>query len=619
MDNTIQTPTETISAPETEASVKPSQDQVNEALGLLGQALKALSRLGIIDLTQANAQTAAVPPVTTPSPSSAAWVPQRGVGGRFLKRDGTATPPAEKAPKPPKAAKPPKPVKQFPAPDTVDAFVTWFFQTPVEHLYNCRCGQYEVRAGDASKGLAHVLLFHSRATLDSWKARQQNLPPGTRVIPENGNNIIGIRPLGSKLGVFNANKLLYGNMNAEQLRPQVAAEAAGAVPVPFENVVSKSGGAGLDLARLQIVDWAGSEDMVIPPVKRGRQWTGDFYVIKRHFAGALVLRVEDKYFLFDADREELSHCGFNPFFTQLPAPASSVAEAYNLLMPAEVRQAIDQGVEVMRQGEFFFIRASDDQILKAALGAKDMKDTMAVRRFSRLTEDFRDAGDAHYMWMAEKRAVEVENFIQRCIDNNGGFLPEGEMDDTFPVQTHGEFRGHTRSDMRAEPMLRPLVDRYRNLVRLSAAAVDERDGKTVIGRQREALATPRFRDLLKACSNPVTGATATHMRDLAVALERSCAAQSTLGVPGPAKPQGSDAVAFGTYYGLRLGAAGDTQRRNAHIATGTLVSKHEDGAIYAIGAVTHTGREHRPLHLPGWYKVVSNTATANWTVSGAVD
>lgn len=616
MDNMTQTPTEIVGASVEETPVtKPSQDQVNEALGLLGLALKALGKLGIIDLTQVGTQ-----PVAVPAPSSAAWVPQRGAGGRFLPRDPNAAKPvrAPKAQKPPKPAKE-KPVRKFPAPHLVDDFVRWFFETPQDDLYSCRCGQYEVKAGDADKGLAHVLLFHSRATMANWKARQQNLPPGTRVVPENGNNIIGIRPLGSKLGVFNANRLLYGNMSAEQLRPQVAAEAAGAVPVPFENVVSKSGGAGLDLARLQIVDWAGSENMVIPPVKRGRQWTGDFYVIKRHFAGALVLRVEDKYFLFDADREELTHCGFNPFFTQLPAPANNVAEAYNLLMPAEVRQAVDQGVEVMRQGEFFFIRASDDQILKAALGVEGMKDAMAVRRFNRLTEDFRDVGDAHYMWMAEARAVEVENFIQRCIDHNGGFLPEGDMDDTFPVQDHGEFRGHARSDMLAAPMLQPLVDRYRNLMRISAAAVDARDGKTVIGRRREALATPRFTDLLKACADPATGALATHMRTLAAALQESCAAAPTDGWRGPVKPLGEAAVAYGVFYGLRLGKAGDTQTRNAHIATGTLLSKHEDGAIYAIGAVTHTGREHRPLHLPGWYKVVSNTATANWSVSGAVD
>ena len=49
MDNMTQTPTEIVGASVEETPVtKPSQDQVNEALGLLGLALKALGKLGII-------------------------------------------------------------------------------------------------------------------------------------------------------------------------------------------------------------------------------------------------------------------------------------------------------------------------------------------------------------------------------------------------------------------------------------------------------------------------------------------------------------------------------------------------------------------------------------------
>jgi hypothetical protein len=48
-------------------------------------------------------------------------------------------------------------------------------------------------------------------------------------------------------------------------------------------------------------------------------------------------------------------------------------------------------------------------------------------------------------------------------------------------------------------------------------------------------------------------------------------------------------------------------------------SKHTKGDVLAIGAVVHEGREHRPVFLDTWHKVVGNTATANWTVSGDVD
>ena len=363
---------------ETMTTTKPSQAQVDEAMGLLSTALQALRKLGLLTDTPTAATTeaaaAAAPEAVVASPSSSAWVPTRGKGGRFLKRDGSAGEAlaASPAPAAPKAAKPPKPAKpqpKFPAPDTVDAFVAWFFTTPQEHLYSCKCGQYEVRTGNQEAGVAHVLIFHSTVTTERRERDRDGklISVRDRVEPKDGNNIIGIRPFGTPLGVFNANKLLYGNFLAEQLRPQIAAERAGAVPVPFENVVAKSGGAGLDLSKLQIVSWAGAEDMIIPPVKRGKQWKGKFFVIKRHFAGALVLKVEDKHFLFDTDREELSHCGFNPFFTQLPGPAATVEEAYDLLMPAEARAAKAEGREVKRQGEFFFIKQADAEMDKLLL------------------------------------------------------------------------------------------------------------------------------------------------------------------------------------------------------------------------------------------------------------
>ena len=76
---------------------------------------------------------------------------------------------------------------------------------------------------------------------------------------------------------------------------------------------------------------------------------------KRHFVGAMLLQVKNKYFLFDVDRRELKFYRFNPFLAELPARARTIKEAYELLMPLEVRNALKKGLKVLRQGEWFFI------------------------------------------------------------------------------------------------------------------------------------------------------------------------------------------------------------------------------------------------------------------------
>lgn len=80
----------------------------------------------------------------------------------------------------------------------------------------------------------------------------------------------------------------------------------------------------------------------------------------RHFAGRSIFKIADGCYLFDVDRQELTHGIFNAFLTKLPRDALTFEDAYAMLMPTEVKVAIEQGVDVQRQGEFFFIYNSDD-------------------------------------------------------------------------------------------------------------------------------------------------------------------------------------------------------------------------------------------------------------------
>jgi hypothetical protein len=82
--------------------------------------------------------------------------------------------------------------------------------------------------------------------------------------------------------------------------------------------------------------------------------------IPEHFAGRALFQIDDAYYLFDVDRKEQEVNGiFNPFVVQLPAPASSIEEAYEMLKPQRVKDAIRDGIPVDRQGEFFFIKIGD--------------------------------------------------------------------------------------------------------------------------------------------------------------------------------------------------------------------------------------------------------------------
>ena len=98
--------------------------------------------------------------------------------------------------------------------------------------------------------------------------------------------------------------------------------------------------------------------------KKGNYKTEIYYNVKfldlnqlenRHFVGAMVLELENKYYLFDVDRRELKYYRFNPFLTEVNKPVKSIKEAYKSLIPYKVTQALRKGLKVKRQGEWFFI------------------------------------------------------------------------------------------------------------------------------------------------------------------------------------------------------------------------------------------------------------------------
>lgn len=81
----------------------------------------------------------------------------------------------------------------------------------------------------------------------------------------------------------------------------------------------------------------------------------EFLIEAVHFTGASLYEIQGSYFLFDIDREEIKHNIFNPFLVEVSTPVNTIAEAYHVLKPMEVLEAEKNGLEVIRQGEWFFI------------------------------------------------------------------------------------------------------------------------------------------------------------------------------------------------------------------------------------------------------------------------
>lgn len=74
-----------------------------------------------------------------------------------------------------------------------------------------------------------------------------------------------------------------------------------------------------------------------------------------HYSGGVLFRVGDTHILVDLDRRELEFGNWNAFAVVLPRPATSIADAYDSLMPDIVRKAIRDGKDVKRIGEWFMI------------------------------------------------------------------------------------------------------------------------------------------------------------------------------------------------------------------------------------------------------------------------
>jgi len=158
----------------------------------------------------------------------------------------------------------------------------------------------------------------------------------------------------------------WGNTQEQEQR---WLESAGAVPLPFTlfNEVPE-----MDVRDFEWILKPTAERIkeVIPPAYKGDQPRERI----RHFSGACLFAIGKDTYLFDIDRQEIQKHGiFNAFLTKLPKKVSTVEEAYDILMPDAVKDATAKGIDVQRQGEFFFIKHSDECPIKPDLTDEEMR------------------------------------------------------------------------------------------------------------------------------------------------------------------------------------------------------------------------------------------------------
>lgn len=129
--------------------------------------------------------------------------------------------------------------------------------------------------------------------------------------------------------------------------------------------------ASLNLFNLKVLEDSGSEKVTIErskQVKKGYAYKTVKYLDEDvHFTGAKLFSLLDRVkntnviYLFDIDRNEIKHHIMNPFLVKLTdSSVKTIAEAYESLKPDTVKQAERAKIEVLRQGEWFFIKTGHE-------------------------------------------------------------------------------------------------------------------------------------------------------------------------------------------------------------------------------------------------------------------
>lgn len=131
------------------------------------------------------------------------------------------------------------------------------------------------------------------------------------------------------------------------------------IEIPFSSLER----AGIHIPSIEIIDKEQSKYVQVE-----RKVDGEKVMIDEHLMGSTLFKTGERYFLSGID--ETAKDLWNGFFlTELVRPATSVEDAYESLKPGIVKEveiinsSFKNPIEVLRQGEYFFIKVTDEKVL----------------------------------------------------------------------------------------------------------------------------------------------------------------------------------------------------------------------------------------------------------------
>jgi len=288
-----------------------------------------------------------------------------------------------------------KKAKRIIAPELVPEFIKWFIKTPVAQLYAVKRGQWKCALEDN----VWQLTFASKDT-SQWRTDKIS------------GHILAFKAKEKDITFVNAGRFTYrGSQRNGVAVPQDTGITEGAMPVPLRLITAEvnppkseerwatqpEAGLGAKVSDITVIDWKGPETFKVLAPRWGWRNTNKQLFMNRHFAGAMVLKIKEDYYLIDIERKELEAFAFIAFFTNLPkgSKPTTVAEAYDILEPKEVK-----GGMYTRQGELFF-KSVSEQIIKDII-IKKAKDPKAVFAYDNIIA----LAHPHAAWKYNKEITE---------------------------------------------------------------------------------------------------------------------------------------------------------------------------------------------------------------------
>jgi len=252
-----------------------------------------------------------------------------------------------------------KKAKRIIAPEIRSEFIKWFINTPAESLYAVKRDQWKCVCDE-----------------DVWQLQFASKCNRTWSIDKISGHILAFKAKEKNITFVNAGRFTYQGRGRNGVTlPQSIGIDNGAMPIPLRLITAdenppkpketyqraEEAGLGAKVSDISVIDWKGPETFKVLRPRwgwRGRDASNDLFM-DRHFAGAMLLKIKDDYYLIDVDRNEIKVFNFIAFFTNLPkgSKPTTVEEAYAILEPKEVRS-----INYVRQGELFFIPVDDNTI-----------------------------------------------------------------------------------------------------------------------------------------------------------------------------------------------------------------------------------------------------------------